>query len=229
MINSESYIHIAWRMINELWLKWNDLFVFAIIYSFTNWTENHSFKWSLQYLAERTNSSKRSVQNNLKDLLNKWLIEKIETQNNWVKFCEYYVPNFHSIEKISIPMEKFSIGGMEKISTNNTNIDNTNNIQDKKNKKEKKFDEFWSVYPKKKWKSKAKECWMKLKDIDFDLIVQKAKEYSDECKIKNIEDRFIKRPQWRLNEKRRNDEYETWRKKIYNPEKIPEIKYDDLF
>ena len=44
-------------------------------------------------------------------------------------------------------MEKFSTGGMEKFSTNNTNIDNTKNIKDKK---EKKFDEFWSVYPKKK-------------------------------------------------------------------------------
>ena len=70
---------------------------------------------------------------------------------------------------------------------------------------------------------------MKLKNVDYDFIIQKAKEYWEECKIKNIEDCFIKRPQWRLNEKRRNDEYETWRKKIYNPEKIPEIKYDDLF
>ena len=155
MINSESYIHIAWRMINELWLKWNDLLVFALIYSFTNWTENHSFKWSLQYLAERTNSTKRWIQKNLQNLIDNGYIIKQETQTNWVKFCEYYVPEFHSIEQSSTHMEQSSSGGVEQSSTNIQYIDNTNNIQDKKNKKEKKFDEFWAVYPKKKMKSKS--------------------------------------------------------------------------
>lgn len=95
---------------------------------------------------------------------------------------------------------------MEQSSTNNI----SNNIVDNKekniNKNEKTFQEFWDAYPKKKGKSKAFEYWCKIKD-DKNLIIQKAKEYAIECKRKNIEDRFIKRPQGRLNEKRRNDDY----------------------
>lgn len=227
-IKHESYINIQWRMVSELKLKWNDLLVYAIISGFSNQETDHWFHGSLQYLADRTNSTKRWVQKNLQSLIEKWLIRKVETFQNWVKFCEYYALPFHSIEQSSTGYGTKFVGGMEQSSTNNI----SNNIVDNKekniNKNEKTFQEFWDAYPKKKGKAKAFEYWCKIKD-DKNLIIQKAKEYAIECKRKNIEDRFIKRPQWRLNEKRRNDDYWICPQKQYRLEKKENYEYSDLF
>lgn len=116
MIDNISYIHIGWWMINELKLKWNDLFVYAIIYSFTNGTENHAFNGSLSYLAEWVNGTKRGVQNNLNNLIEKWYVEKEEKLVNWYKFIKYRT-KFHGIENFSMGIEKSSMG-IEKSSTN---------------------------------------------------------------------------------------------------------------
>ena len=43
----------------------------------------------MQYLADWTNASKRTIQNVLNELVEKKLIIKHEKINNWVKFCEY--------------------------------------------------------------------------------------------------------------------------------------------
>lgn len=77
------------------------------------------------------------------------------------------------------------------------------------------FENFWNAYPKKKWKVKAYEAWNKRIDswIDADYMIQKASDYAREIRLKKIEDQFIKRPQWWLNEWRYDDEYFTWRKK----------------
>lgn len=75
-------------MISELNLKSNNLIVYAIIYWFSQWG-NGCFNWSLQYLVDRTNASKRTIQNVLNELVEKKLIIKNEKINNWVKFCEY--------------------------------------------------------------------------------------------------------------------------------------------
>lgn len=119
-------------MINELKLKWNELYVYAVIYSFTNWTDDHYFNWSLSYLSEWTNQSVRNVQNNLKSLLDKWLITKDERYENWVKFVRYkttYGKNFQGLEKISENYGKNFQGGMEKIS-NNISSNIYNNTQE---------------------------------------------------------------------------------------------------
>ena len=77
------------------------------------------------------------------------------------------------------------------------------------------FENFWSVYPKKKWKVKAYEAWNKriASWIDADYMTQKASDYAREIRLKKVEDQFIKWPQWWLNEWRYDDEYFTWRKK----------------
>ena len=77
------------------------------------------------------------------------------------------------------------------------------------------FENFWNVYPKKKWKVKAYEAWNKriASWVDADYMTQKASDYAREIRLKKVEDQFIKRPQWWLNEWRYDDEYFTWRKK----------------
>lgn len=137
MIDNNSYIHIGWRMINDLKLKWNELYVYAIIYSFTNNTKDHYFGWSLSYLAEWTNQTIRNAQRCLKKLLDKGYITRKEAYDNWVKIVKYQ--NVHTIDKMSIGgMDKMSwnygqnvVEGMDKMSTNNTSIYNTNKIQDR--------------------------------------------------------------------------------------------------
>lgn len=148
MVKNGNYIVIQGFMVNELNLKGNDLLVYAIIYGFSQ-TANNWFTGSLQYLADWTNSTKRGIQKNLDNLINKKLIEKKTFEKNNVKFCEYR--NLYGIEQSSTPMncktqnqgrgiEQSSTGyrtefhgGIEQSSTNNidNNIDNI-----KKEKKE---------------------------------------------------------------------------------------------
>lgn len=75
-------------MISDLKLKGNDCIVYAIIYWFSQWG-NGCFNWSLQYLVDRTNASKRTIQNVLNELVWKNLITKNEKIKNWIKYCEY--------------------------------------------------------------------------------------------------------------------------------------------
>ena len=87
-MKNENFITIQGLMVNDLKLKGNELLVYSIIYWFSQWG-NGCFNWSLQYLVDRTNASKRTIQNVLNELVEKKLIIKNEKINNWVKFCEY--------------------------------------------------------------------------------------------------------------------------------------------
>lgn len=113
MINNNSYIHIWWRMINNLQLKWNELIVYATIYSFTNWTDDHCFHWSAWYLAEWCWLQRRQVMRILKTLEEKWYIERKDRIDNWVKFVDYYTPYV-----------KITQGGCVKITHHIIDIDN---------------------------------------------------------------------------------------------------------
>lgn len=145
MIDNKSYIHIWWWMINELELKGNDLLVYAIIYSFTNGTKDHYFNWSLNYLAEWTNSTERGIQKNLKNLIEKWYIKKEETSLYNVKIIRYRT-KFQGVEQSSIIKEQSS-WGVEQSSTNIQDI-YTSDIQEKETYKEKvnveEFIEKWN-------------------------------------------------------------------------------------
>jgi hypothetical protein len=90
MINDKSYIHIGWWMLNELHLKWSELIIYATIFSFTNWTDDHCFHWSAEYLSERAWISRSNVMKNLRKLEKKWLISRNDRKINWVKFVDYY-------------------------------------------------------------------------------------------------------------------------------------------
>lgn len=135
-IRNENYIFIGGWMINELHLKGTELLVYAIIYSFTQ-AENQVFSGSLKYLAEWTNSSKQTVQNNLKSLVEKGLIQKNSRVINGVNFVEYYTNNLDGVyKKFDGGIQKTCIGGMQKICPN---IQTINIQKDNTKDKEKKF------------------------------------------------------------------------------------------
>ena len=91
-ICDENYFTIQGFMVNKLKLKGNELLIYAIIYCFSQ-TEGQKFTGSLQYLADWTNSSKRSVLNNLQSLVEKQLIVKDEY---------FYENNKNTVYKIAI-------------------------------------------------------------------------------------------------------------------------------
>lgn len=77
-------------MLNELHLKGSELILYAVIFSFTNGTDDHCFHWAAEYLTERAWISRSNVMKNLKKLENKWLIFRKEKKINGVKFVDYY-------------------------------------------------------------------------------------------------------------------------------------------
>lgn len=90
LVRDESYVTTLGWMVTRLHLKGNELFVYAMIYGFSQ-TENQNFSGSLNYFASWTNSTKRGIMKTLQALEEKKLIEKIEKYVNNVKFCEYRV------------------------------------------------------------------------------------------------------------------------------------------
>lgn len=109
-------MHIWGWMINQLGLWWSELLVYAVIYSFTNGTDDHSFHWSALYLSEWCWISRRQIMTILKRLEDKGLINREERIDNWVKFVSY----FTGYENISQgDMKNFHMGGYENISHNN--------------------------------------------------------------------------------------------------------------
>ncbi len=82
------YITIQGWMRTKLDLKGNDLLIYAIIYGFSQ-VEGQKFTGSLQYLADWCGATKQGVQKNIKNLIEKNLIEKREYIKNGIKFCEY--------------------------------------------------------------------------------------------------------------------------------------------
>lgn len=136
MINNESYVVIWGWMLNNLKLKWNELVAYATIYSFTNGTEEHCYKWSAGYLAERCWIDKRSTLRILQKLEEKWLIFRKDRFENWVKFVDYATN--------VIGGDKMSLGGGDKMSPHNDSIDKDSNQQD------------WNFNPKQKTSIKQK-------------------------------------------------------------------------
>ncbi len=128
-IKDNNYVVIQGWMLNQLGLKGNELLIYAIIYGFTQ-SESQEFTGSLQYLADWTNSTKRSCISIIQSLVTKGYINKRDEIINGVKFCRYsaaispVVKNFHG------GGEKISPGGGEKISPNNIDIDNIEDNQE---------------------------------------------------------------------------------------------------
>lgn len=141
LIMPESFVTIQGWMVTHLKLKSNELMIYAIIYGFCQ-IRGQVFSGSVRYLAEWTNSTKRGVYKNLKSLVDKGLIEKIEENINGVKFCKYTIceNRLPSRTKFCSPVmnkvhqgdEQSSPGGDEQSSPNNIDIDNIDNNISKK-------------------------------------------------------------------------------------------------
>lgn len=131
MIRDESYIHIGGRMLNNLKLKWNELIVYATIYSFTNWTEDHCFHWSAGYLAEWCWLQRRQVMRILKTLEDNWCIERKTRTDNWVKFVDYYTPYVKITQGGYVKMTHHNNSSFDNDSSfNNTSIITWTNVQE---------------------------------------------------------------------------------------------------
>lgn len=139
-VKDNTYIVIQAFMINELHLKGNELLIYSIIYGFSQ-AENQVYSGSLQYLADWTNSNKRSIIRVLKNLIEKGLIEKEEQEINGVKFCKYKAicnslnskcQNVTRGDKMSPGRCQNVTGGGDKMSPNN--IDNNIYINKDKDK-----------------------------------------------------------------------------------------------
>lgn len=120
-MKNNQYIVIEGWMVNELGLKGNELLIYAIIYGFSQ-EEGHTFHGTLGYLAEWVNASKQGVIKNLKSLVEKGLIQRIDSVKNGVNFVEYYTTEFNGGVKQSL-----TVGIKQSLTINNTSINNLNN------------------------------------------------------------------------------------------------------
>lgn len=114
-----NHITIQGFMRTKLGLSGNDLIVYAIIYGFSQDGQG-KFTGSLQYLADWCGATRRGIQKNLKNLVDRGLIIKDEVDKNGITFYEYHVSEF-------VGGELSSWGG-ELSSPNNININKENNI-----------------------------------------------------------------------------------------------------
>lgn len=198
VIKSGNYINIQGFMVKDLGLKGNELLVYAIIYGFSQDGETH-FTGSLQYLADWTNSTKQGVLKNLKSLLEKKLIQRVDVEKNRVKFVEYYTTKFNEGVKQSLT------GGIKQSLTNNIDIDNIN----KKEIYKESFEEFWKLYPKQRAgnKENAYKSYcraIKEKRATPEKILEAVKKYSRSSDVERGYARGCAR--W-LNDDGFNDEY----------------------
>lgn len=155
-MRTDNFVVIQGWMRTELNLKGNDLFVYAIIYGFSQ-TENQRFTGSLQYLADWCGATKQGILKNLNNLIDMGLIEKIESYNDNIRKIEYRSTELNSI-KLSLTPIKLSLTNNidnTNISTNIDILDNINNTnvlfiqkpkQKRKNLYEKCYDEITERY-----------------------------------------------------------------------------------
>ncbi len=186
-VKSENYIHIPGWAVCELGLKGNELLIYAIIFGFSQ-EENQTFRGSLRYLMDWTNSTKATVINVLKSLTKKGLIEKKEKIINGVKFCEYCVTRFKNEDSPIKPVVKnLYQGGIKiipNILDNNIGTNSINRIS-KVSKKESQLEQD-KISPKKEKnnsnsisqkQTKAKKA--KPKPFSFDEIIDAYTENED--------------------------------------------------
>ena len=139
-ISDNTFITVQSFMVTDLKLSGNELLVYAVIYGFSQDGESW-FNGSVGYLAEWCNSSKQSIHNVLKKLLEKGLIEKEDVYINNVKYCKYRVSiNFIGVvKKVDRGVvNKVDRGSQQSLHNNIDNKIDSNNIDIYKTKKTKK-------------------------------------------------------------------------------------------
>ena len=196
MINDKSYIHIGWWMLNELHLKWSELIIYATIFSFTNWTDDHCFHWSAEYLWERAWISRSNVMKNLKKLEKKWLISRNERKINWVKFVDYYATGCPKIgqgmwrNRTSYNSIYNSINNISKdiLLLNDKEIDKEWEILDSmENTEIKEVKQYWKpeindlILAIKEECNKLGVAYVKKKERNFSQLILTSKDYWELC------------------------------------------------
>ncbi len=151
-INSANYITVSGWMLQDLGLKGNELLIYAIIYGFSQ-DKKSSYFGDQDYLATWTNSTIRTVIRTLNNLTHKGLLEAKDLPGSGNrKSYRAIVTNCHiESDKMSCQHDKMSHPNIYK-----NNITNYNHICADG------FDRFWSAYPNKKAKDKARKAWEKL-------------------------------------------------------------------
>lgn len=124
MIKDENFVNIQGWMCSKLHLKGNSLLIYAIIYGFSQ-DGNSSFHGSLSYLEEWTNSTRQSIINVLKDLVDSELIIKtVSTPNNQYKVNLVYIDGKESLHTSKESLHSHSKETLH----NNIEENNINNI-----------------------------------------------------------------------------------------------------
>ena len=195
-VNPDNYVVIQGWMLTDLGLKGTDLMLYAIIFGFSQGNDSQAYAGSLQYLADWTNTTRRTVISSLNTLVRNGLITKHEETTNGVRFCEYRVADFTPYEKISQggvkifhggDVKKFH-GGCEKISPNNIadNID-IDNLERKTYKSSLREDMSHTAWDYQicitEWNSLSGYGIPAIKDIKPDtergrLVAKRSKQYS---------------------------------------------------
>ena len=98
---SESYFPVYGWMPEKLGIGGAELLTYALIYSFTN--AKGQYTGSLQYLADRTGISRRTVIRSLQKLTEQGLLLKKETFVNGVKTCEYRAASVDPAAQLPCP------------------------------------------------------------------------------------------------------------------------------
>lgn len=129
-MDRENFIMIQGFMIKDLQLKGNELMVYAIIYGFSQDGES-AFYGSRSYLAEWCNVSLPTIDNALKSLCEKGLIEKKQEIINNVTFNRYKI-SLGVVKKLYREGKNF-LGGSKETLHNNIEYNIDNNIYTKDN------------------------------------------------------------------------------------------------
>lgn len=111
-VRDENFVVEHGWMINRFGLKGNDLRIYAIIYGFSQ-TSDQWFTGGLQYLADWVCGTKQGVIKNLKTLLEMGLIQKRETTINGVKACSYRATQFNGVKQSLTGHETEFNGGIK--------------------------------------------------------------------------------------------------------------------
>lgn len=221
MIQNKSSIHLYGWMLNELHLKWSELIIYATIFSFTNWTDDHCFHGSSEYLGERAWVSRRQVTDSLRKLEEKSLIFRKEKKVNGVKFIDYYT-NFPGWEKTSqAPWWNFS--SYNRDIDSNKDIDKSISLQ-REEKEVKKYWEFWHILlVDEQYDKLRREIWWWLKDLIDDC--DRWLELNPRKKYKNYY-AFVKN-RYKNNQKRIQNEIEV-KQKLYANKGSKYIKQNNI-
>lgn len=140
-MKDEDFVLVMGWMRNRLNLSGHRLMVYATIYSYSRDGESE-FKGTRKYLAELAGTTTKTIDAILSELVGLGYLEKRVDDIGGVKLNRYRI-NFHTLEKISTPLENFSTP-LEKIAPIGIYRDNNRDNNKESNNiniitKEKKF------------------------------------------------------------------------------------------